>query len=194
MGKIISKEGKTTFNKIKGTHVYDAEGEHFGHVDDIEINTTTLSPTSLLIHKGFFGEYFKIDLKYIDKITPDRIYLWICPERNLMDTKVVDCEDTEIGRVVEAEKDKDGDLEYIRIRAKVLRTRDDQGEIERYAVPMMSFEDMTISLPTSHLEEGPVPSYMDVKTKDIKIDADDIESVEEDKIVLSKKKEEYISD
>ncbi len=194
MGKIISKEGKTTFNKIKGTHVYDAEGEHFGHVDDIEINITTLSPTSLLIHKGFFGEYFKIDLKYIDKITSEKIYLWICPEKNLIDTKVVDCEDTEIGRVVEAEKDKDGDLEYIRVHAKVIRTRDEKGEIERYAVPMMSFEDMTISLPTSHLEEGPVPAFIDVKTKDVTIDADDIDSVEDDKIVLSRRKEEYISD
>lgn len=194
MGKIVSKEGKTTFNNIKGTHVYDAEGEHFGHVDDIEINKTTLSPTSLLIHKGFFGEYFKIDLKYIDKITSDRIYLWICPEKNLIDTKVFDCQETEIGKVIEAEKDKDGDLEYIRVRAKILRTRDNEGELERYTVPMMSFEDMTVSLPTAPLDGDNVASYMDVETKDVVIPSDDIETVEDEKIVLSKKKEKYIKD
>ena len=192
MKKLSNKEGKTTFKEILGTHVYDAMGEHFGHVDDIEINKTTLSPTGLIIHKGFFGEYFKIDLKYIDKITSDKIYLWICPEKNLLDTKVVDCEEVEIGRVVEAEKDKEGDLEYIRVRAKILKTRDDEGEIERYAVPMMSFEDMTITLPTSPIEEGHAPSYMDVETRDINIDSDEIETVEEARVVLSKKKEEYI--
>lgn len=186
------KDGKTSFSELKGTKVYDAEGEKFGHVSDIEVNMTTLSPTCLIIHKGFFGEYLKIDLKYIENITPDRITLWISPAKNLVGSKVTDREGTEIGFVDEAEKDKNGDLEYIRVRARIIRTRDEDGELERYSAPMVSFEDMSITLPSSPMEEGPIATYMDVKTEEIKIDSEEIITVHEDKIVLRGKKEDYI--
>ncbi|MFW6176717.1 MAG: PRC-barrel domain-containing protein, partial [Thermoplasmatota archaeon] len=70
------QNGRTTFNSIKGTKVFDADGEVFGHVSDIVINQSTLNPTKLIIHKGFFGEYLRVNLKYIDKINPDAIHLW----------------------------------------------------------------------------------------------------------------------
>lgn len=189
-----TENGRTTFNNLKGTKVYDLDGELFGHVSDIEINRTTLNPTSLIIHKGFFGEYLKINLKYVDKITSDRIDLWISPVKNLVGTRVLDSGKTEIGTVKEAEKDKNGDLEYIRVEARIIRTRDEDGELESYTIPMMSFEDMSIALPTSPMEEGPIATYMDVETKDIIIDSEEIISVHKDKIVLSGKKEEYIGD
>lgn len=189
-----TENGRTTFNNLKGTKVYDADGELFGHVSDIEINRTTLNPTSLIIHKGFFGEYLEINLKYVEKITSDRIDLWISPVKNLVGTRVLDSEKTEIGNVKEAEKDKNGDLEYIRVEARIIRTRDEDGELESYTVPMMSFEDMSIALPTSPMEEGPIATYMDVETKDIIIDSEDIVSAHKDKIILSGKKEEYIGD
>ena len=189
-----TENGRTTFNNLKGTKVYDADGELFGHVSDIEINRTTLNPTSLIIHKGFFGEYLEINLKYVEKITSDRIDLWISPVKNLVGTRVLDSEKTEIGYVKEAEKDKNGDLEYIRVEARIIRTRDEDGELESYTVPMMSFEDMSIALPTSPMEEGPIATYMDVETKDIIIDSEDIVSAHKDKIILSGKKEEYIGD
>ena len=186
------QNGRTTFNSIKGTKVYDADGEVFGHVSDIEINQTTLNPTKLVIHKGFFGEYLRVNLKYVDKITTDSIRLWISPAKNLIGAKVLDSEGTDIGVVREAEKDKQGDLEYIRVESKILRTMDEDEQIEAYTVPMMSFDDMSITLPTSPLEEGPIATHIDVNREDIYIESEDIVDVGKDCIKLSKKKEEYI--
>lgn len=186
------QNGRTTFNSIKGTKVYDADEEVFGHVSDIEINRTTLNPTKLIIHKGFFGEYLRVNLKYVDKITPNSIRLWISPAKNLVGAKVLDSEGTDIGVVREAEKDKQGDLEYIRVESKILRTMDEDEQIEAYTVPMMSFDDMSITLPTSPLEEGPIATHIDVNRVDIYIESEDIVDVGKDCIKLSKKKEEYI--
>ncbi|MFW6041062.1 MAG: PRC-barrel domain-containing protein [Thermoplasmatota archaeon] len=186
--------GRTTFNEMKGTKVYDSEGTLFGHVSDIEINLTTLNPTNLIIHKGFFGEYIKINLKYIEKITPNEIKLWISPAKRLEGSRVVDCEGNEIGEVKEAEKDRDGNLEYIRVEARIIRTKNERGEFNTYAVPITSFEDMSLAVPTAHIEEGSIAGYMDIGTRKITIDAKDIVKVYEDKIVLSCKKEEYIND
>ena len=186
------ENGRTTFNSIKGTKVYDADGEVFGHVSDIEINRSTLNPTKLIIHKGFFGEYLRVNLKYVDKITSDSIHLWISPAKNLVGANVLDSEGTNIGVVREAEKDKTGDLEYIRVESKILRTMDDEEQIEAYTVPMMSFDDMSITLPTSPLEEGPIATHIDVNREDIIIESEDIIDVGKDCIKLAKKKEEYI--
>ncbi len=186
------QDGRTTFNSIKGTKVYDADGEVFGHVSDIVINQSTLNPTKLIIHKGFFGEYLRVNLKYVDKITPDSIHLWISPAKNLVGAKVLDSEGTDMGVVKEAEKDKNGDLEYIRIESKILRTMDEDEQIEAYTVPMMSFDDMSVTLPTSPLEEGPIATHIDVNREDIYIESEDITDVGKDCIKLSKKKEEYI--
>ncbi len=186
------EEGRTTFNRIRGMDVYDADGEPFGHVHDIEINKTTLNPTKLIIHKGFFGEYMRINLKYIDNITSEAIHLWISPAKNLIGTRVIDVEGDEMGEVTEAERGKDGGLEYIRVETRVIRTKDDEEhQIETYAVPMLSFEDMSVTLPTP-LEEGEVATRMDMIKESLYIEADDIIDVGKDCIRLKKKKEEYI--
>ncbi len=186
------EEGRTTFNRIRGMDVYDADGEPFGHVHDIEINKTTLNPTKLIIHKGFFGEYMRINLKYIEKITADSIHLWISPAKNLIGTRVIDVEGDEMGNVKEAERGKGGDLEYIRVETRVIRTKDDEEhQIDTYAVPMLSFEDMSVTLPTP-LEEGEVATRMDMIKESLYIEADDIIDVGKDCIRLKKKKEVYI--
>lgn len=186
------EEGRTTFNRIRGMDVYDADGEPFGHVHDLEINKTTLNPTKLVIHKGFFGDYMRINLKYIDKITPESIHLWISPAKNLRGTRVIDVEGDDIGEVKEAEKGKEGDLEYIRVETRIIRTKDDEEhQIDTYAVPMLSFEDMSVTLPTP-LEGGEVATRMDMNKEDIYIEADDILDVGKDCIRLKKRKEEYI--
>lgn len=186
------QDGRTTFNSIKGTKVYDADGGVFGHVSDIVINQTTLNPTKLIIHKGFFGEYLRVNLKYVDKITPNAIHLWISPAKNLVGARVLDSEGTDIGVVKEAEKDKRGDLEYIRVESKIIRAMDDNEQIEAYTVPMMSFDDMSVTLPTSPLEEGPIATHINVNREDIYIESEDITDVGKECIKLSKKKEEYI--
>ncbi|MFW5946426.1 MAG: PRC-barrel domain-containing protein [Candidatus Natronoplasma sp.] len=186
------EEGRTTFNRIRGMDVYDADEEPFGHVHDIEINKTTLNPTKLIIHKGFFGEYMRINLKYIEKITPEAIHLWISPVKNLIGTRVIDAEGDEVGKVKEAERGKEGGLEYIRVETRVIRTKDDEEhQIETYAVPMLSFEDMSVTLPAP-LEEGDVATRMDMIKESLYIEADDIIDVGKDCIRLKKKKEEYI--
>ncbi len=186
------EEGRTTFNRIRGMDVYDADGKSFGHVHDIEINKTTLNPTKLIIHKGFFGEYMRVNLKYIDKITSDAIYLWISPAKNLLGTRVIDAEGDEMGKVKEAEKGKDGDLEYIRIETRLIRTKDDEEQqVDTYAVPMLSFEDMSVTLPTP-VEESGVATSMDMIKEELHIEADDIIDVGKDCIRIKKKKEEYI--
>ncbi len=186
------EEGRTTFNRIRGMDVYDADGESFGHVHDIEINKTTLNPTKLIIHKGFFGEYMRINLKYIDKITSEAIYLWISPAKNLLGTRVIDAEGDEMGKVKEAERGKDKDLEYIRIETRLIRTKDDEEQqIDTYAVPMLSFEDMSVTLPTP-VEESGVATSMDMTKEELYIEADDIIDVGKDCIRLKKNKEEYI--
>ncbi len=186
------EEGRTTFNSIRGMDVYDADGESFGHVHDIEINKTTLNPTKLIIHKGFFGEYMRINLKYIDKITSKAIHLWISPAKNLRGTRVIDINGDDIGSVKEAEKGKEGSLEYIRVETRVIRTKDDEEhQIDTYAVPMLSFEDMSVTLPTP-LDEGDVATRMDMIKEDIYIEANDILDVGKDCVRLKKRKEEYI--
>ncbi len=187
------EDGRTTFNKLKGMKVYDADGKVFGHVSDIEINKSTLSPTKLVIHKGFFGEYLRINLKYIEKIARDAIHLWISPIKNLVGAKVLDSEGEEIGEVKEAEKGKDGELEYIRMETKVIRTRNEyEEEIDSYTVPMLSFEDMSVTLPTPPLEEDSVATSMDLNQEDIYIEAEEITDVGRDCIKLKKEREEYI--
>ncbi|MEF8835289.1 MAG: PRC-barrel domain-containing protein [Candidatus Thermoplasmatota archaeon] len=186
------EEGRTTFNNIRGMDVYDADGEPFGHVHDIEINKTTLNPTKLVIHKGFFGEYMRVDLKYIDKITSESIHLWISPAKNLVGTRVIDTEGDEMGDVKEAEKGKDGGVEYIRVETGLIRTKNDEEEhVETYAVPMLSFEDMSVTLPAP-VEEGGMATSMDMTKESIYIEADEIIDVGKDCIRLKKRKEEYI--
>ncbi|MFP4001471.1 MAG: PRC-barrel domain-containing protein [Candidatus Natronoplasma sp.] len=187
-----SQEGRTTFNKLRGMDVYDSEGESFGHVHDIEINKTTLNPTKLIIHKGFFGEYMRINLKYIDKITEDSIHLWISPAQNLIGTKVIDSKGDEMGEVKEAERSKEGGLEYIKLETRVIRTKDDdERPIETYTVPMLSFEDMSVTLPAP-LERGDMATKMDMNREMIYIEADEIIDVGKDCIRLKKKKEKYV--
>jgi len=172
--------------------VYDSDGRSFGHVHDIEINKTTLNPTKLIIHKGFFGKYMRVNLKYIDRITRDGIYLWISPVKNLIGTHVIDSQGDEMGEVVEAERGKDCGLEYIKVETRVIRTKDeDERDVETYTVPMLSFEDMSVTLPTP-LDEGNVATRMDMNREVIYIEADDIIDVGKDCIRLKKKKEEYI--
>ncbi len=186
------EEGRTTFNRIRGMDVYDADGDSFGHVHDIEINKTTLNPTKLIIHKGFFGEYMRVNLKYIDKITSDAIYLWISPARNLLGTRVIDAEGDEMGKVKEAERGKEGGLEYIRIETRLIRTKDDEEQqVDTYTVPMLSFEDMSVNLPT-RVGKGGVATSMDMIKEELYIEADEIIDVGKDCIRLKKKKEEYI--
>lgn len=185
-------DGRTSFGRLKGTKVYDSEGNVFGHVSDIEINRSTLSPTCLIIHKGFFGDYLRIDLKYVAKITTSKITLWISPEKNLVGTRVIDSEEKDIGRVVEAEKDRNGDLEYIRVEMSILQTEGVEGKKEDHPLPIMSFDDMTVAFPTSPLDEGPVTTNLDVRREEVVIDAENIVTVRKDKIYLSKEKESYI--
>lgn len=185
------KDGRTTFKTLRGAKVYDADGEEFGHVSDIEMNLTTLNPTHLIIHKGFFGEYLRINMKYIDEVKRDKIRLWISPVKNLVGARVVDRGGTDIGRVLEAEKDKDGHLEYIRVETRIIETRDEEEELDRYIAPTMPFQDMSVTLPTSPLEEGPVPTQFDLNTEEIVIKTEDISDVHKEKIVLRKAKEYY---
>lgn len=186
-----TKDGRTTFNELKGMKVYDADGEFFGRVSDIELNQATLNPTHLIIHKGFFGEYVKVNMKYIEKISPDKISLWISPMRKLKGYRVFDSEGTEFGRVEEAEKDKEGDLEYIRVSARFIKPMEEEEEMETYIAPMMPFEDMSLTMPSSPLEEGPMGTQFNIRSEDIFVYAEDVMSVHEDKIILNKEKEFY---
>ncbi len=187
-----TSDGRTTFSRIKGTKVYDAEGDVFGHVSDIELNQATLNPTHLIVHKGFFGEYVKINLKYIDSISRDKIQLWISPVKNLVGTRVFDSEGTEMGIVREAEKGKDSNLEYIRVETRFLRTRDEEEELETYIAPMIPFEDMSITLPSAPIEGGSMATHLDLNVEEIIVYTEDIISVHKDRVILAKKKEDYI--
>lgn len=187
-----TSDGRTTFSRIKGTKVYDAEGDVFGHVSDIELNQATLSPTHLIVHKGFFGEYVKINLKYIDRITRDKIQLWISPVKNLVGNGVFDSEGTEMGIIKEAEKGKDGNLEYIRVETRFLRTRDEEEELETYIAPMIPFEDMSITLPSAPIQGGSMATHMDLNMEEIIVHAEDIISIHNDRVILKNKKEDYI--
>ncbi|MEF8874831.1 MAG: PRC-barrel domain-containing protein, partial [Candidatus Thermoplasmatota archaeon] len=187
-----SADGRTTFNNIKGTKVYDADGEEVGRVSDVEVNLTTLNPTRLIIHKGFFGKYLRINLKYVEKVTRDSIQLWITPAKNLVGTKVMDIEDTEMGRVEEAQRSKDGDLEYIKAVTSLISTRDGEGKMDTYTIPITSFEDMSISLPPASFKEEPMPTHLDVDKRTLYIEADEIIDVGKDCIRLRKKKENYL--
>ncbi len=189
---VLPSDGRTTFNHIKGTKVYDANGEVLGHVDDIEINRTTLNPTKLIIHKGFFGKYLRINLKYVEKITSDSIHLWISPAENLEGARVLDIEDDEIGRVKEAQRGKHGDLEYIKAETSLLQTRNGEERMDTYMVPMTSFEDMSVSLPPASFEEEPIPTHLDVNKKTLYIEADEIVDVGKNCIRLRNKKESYL--
>ncbi len=187
-----SSEGRTTFNEIKGMKVYDSDGEPFGHVDDVEINKSTLNPTRLIIHKGLFGEYMRINLKYIEKITSKAIYLWISPAKNLVGFKVIDIEGENVGKVTEAGKNKDGSLEYIRVETKVIRTKDkEERDLDSFAVPMLSFEDMSVTLPTTFDEEE-LAARIEMNKENIYIEADEVIDVGKDCVRVKKTKEEYI--
>ncbi len=189
--RLGEKNGRTTFSELKGLKVFDADGEKFGHVSDIELNQATLSPTHLIIHKGFFGEYVKVNMKYIEKIEPREIHLWISPMKKLKGYRVFDSEGTEFGKVEEAEKDKNGDLEYLRVSARFIKTMDEEEDLDTYIAPMMPFEDMSLTLPTSPLEEGPIATQFRLQTRDVFVYAEDVMSVHEDKIILNKNKEFY---
>ncbi|MGM0509982.1 MAG: PRC-barrel domain-containing protein [Thermoplasmatota archaeon] len=185
------KNGRTTFTELRGMKVYDADGEFFGRVSDIELNQATLNPTHLIIHKGFFGEYVKVNMKYIEKITRSEINLWISPMRKLKGYRVFDSEGTEFGRVEEAEKDRNGDLEYLRVSARFIKTLDEEEELETYIAPMMPFEDMSLTMPSTPMEEGPMGTHFNLRTEDVFVYAEDVLSVHEDKIILNKKKDFY---
>ena len=134
----------------------------------------------------------RVDLKYIEKITRDSIHLWISPAKNLIGTRVVDSEGDEMGEVKDAEKDKDGELAYIMVETRVIRTKDDDEEsVETYTVPMLSFEDMSVTLPTP-LEDGSVATRIEMDHEKICIEAEDITDVGKDCIKLKKKKEDYV--
>ncbi|MBS3816300.1 MAG: PRC-barrel domain-containing protein [Candidatus Thermoplasmatota archaeon] len=190
--KKTSADGRTTFKDLKGRKVYDADGEVLGHVSDIEINLTTLNPTKLIIHKGFFGKYLRINIKYIEEITEEHIKLWISPARNLVGTKVLDINDDEIGIVKEAQKGKEGELEYIDVETRLLKTRNGEEEVETYPVPMISFDDMSISLPPAAFEEEPAPTHMDFNRKKLHIEAEEIVDAGKECIRLNDKKEKYL--
>ncbi|MFP3871388.1 MAG: PRC-barrel domain-containing protein [Candidatus Natronoplasma sp.] len=187
-----SADGRTTFNNLRGTKVYDADGEEMGRVSDIEVNQTTLNPTRLIIHKGFFGKYLRINLKYVEKIARDSIHLWITPAKNLVGTRVLDIEGMEIGRVEEAQRGKDGSLEYIKLVTSLIQTRNGEDKMDTYSVPMVSFEDMSISLPPASFEEEPIPTHIDVNKKTIYIEADEIIDVGKDCIRLKNKTKKYL--
>ncbi len=190
--RILPADGRTTFNDIKGTKVYDANGEELGHVDDIEINRTTLNPTKLIIHKGFFGRYLRINLKYVDKITRDSIQLWISPAENLEGARVLDIDDNEIGTVTEAQRGKDGDLEYIKAATGLIQTRNGEDKMDTYTIPVTSLEDMSISLPPTSFEGEPVATHLDVNKETVYIEADEIVDVGKDCIRLSGNKKKYL--
>ncbi len=190
--KRSSSDGRTTFNDIKGTNVYDADGEEVGRVSDIEINLTTLNPTRLIIHKGFFGRYLRINLKYVEKITRDSIHLWISPAKNLVGTRILDIEANEIGRVEEAHVRKDGSLEYVKAVTSVIQTTNDEDKGDTFMVPMSAFEDMSVSLPPTAFEEEPIPTHVALNKKIIHIGADEIIDVGKDCIRLRGKKEKYL--
>ncbi len=190
----MDKDGKTTFNRIKGIKVYDAEGELFGHVDDIEINRSTMTPTHLVIHKGFFGEYFRINIRYIDKIREDKITLWISPIKNLIGATVTDSRGTDIGTVKHAVKGRDGKLEYVRVNVRIVKTRKEDHELNRYIVPMMPFEDMSLSLPSGPVEGESATTSVDLITQQITVRVNEIRDIHKDRIVLKRRKEEYLSE
>lgn len=185
-------DGRTTFSKIRGTKVYDADGEKFGHVSDVEMNRSTLNPTHLIVHKGFFGEYLRVNLKYVEKITPDEIRLWISPAKNLVGMRVLDAESNEVGVVKEAEKDRDGDLEYVRADVRVLMTKEEGEKLNKYMVPTMPMDDMSISFQATPLEEGPMSPQIELFTEEIYIDAEDIVNVGKDCIKISMTKDELL--
>ncbi len=189
----MAKDGRTTFNRVKGIKVYDAEGELFGHVDDIEMNRTTMIPTHLIIHKGFFGEYFRINIRYIDKIQEDKILLWISPIQNLIGATVTDNMGTDMGTVKHAVKGKDGKLEYVRVNVRIVKTRKEDHELNRYIVPMMPFEDMSLSLPSGPVEGGSATTNIDLITEQITVGVDEIRDIHKDRIVLKHRKDEYLS-
>ncbi|MFO8110127.1 MAG: PRC-barrel domain-containing protein [Thermoplasmata archaeon] len=193
MVKKMKNDGRTTFNKIKGIKVYDAGGELFGHVDDIEINMSTMIPTHLIIHKGFFGGCFRVNIRYVDKIEQDKISLWISTIKNLVGTKVTDSVGTDIGTVKQAVKGKDGKLEYIQVNVRIVETGKRDYELNRYIVPMMPFEDFSLSLPAGSLEDEGVAKNVDLLTEEISLGADEIRDIHKDRIVLKKRKEGYLS-
>lgn len=187
-----SLEGRTTFNRIKGVKVFDADGEPFGHVDDVEINMSTLNPTRLIIHKGLFGEYMRVNLKYIEKVTKDAIHLWISPAKNLVGSEVIDSEGDKVGEVIEGGKGKNGSLEYIKVQTRIIRTKDeDEDQVETYTVPMMSFEDMSVSLPTP-IREGDIATRMEMNRENLYIEAEEVIDVGKNCIRLKGKKEKYV--
>ncbi len=188
-----SKEGRIFFSRFKGIDVIDAEGNRFGHVDDIEMNKTTLTPTHLLIHKGFFGEHFRINMKYIDRVVSDKIILWISPIKTLMGTIVTDSKGNDIGTVKHAVKNQEGKLEYLIVEARIIRKRKEDREVDRFIVPMMPFEDISLTLPSA-MGDSSISLYYDLRTGEITVMPDDIESVHKDRIVLARSKEEYLQE
>ncbi len=187
-------DGRTTFKKLKGIKVYSSNGQHFGHVTDLEMNRSTLNPTHLIVHKGFFGGHIRVNLKYIDSITPEGIKLWISPVAELLGAKVKDVEGKEMGVVNEAEKNAEGNLEYVRVEARVITKVGERECIESYIIPVMPFDDMNLSIPVGTLDEGTISSPVDVKVVNIMVKAEEIISIHKNLIVLGKKKEEYLKE
>ena len=183
-------QGRITFKGLKGTKVYGADGELFGHIDDLELNRATLNPTHLIIHKGLFGEYLRINLKYIDSLDEDGVKLWISPVKELIGARVLDKNGTEIGLVREAERNPDGDLEYVRVEVRLIEKTNKEDFVETIVIPMMPFEDMSLSL--SPMDDGTILPKIRFDTRDVLIRSDDIISLHKGRIVLRKDKEEYL--
>ncbi len=185
-------DGRTTFRKLRGTKVYGSGGELFGHVSDIEINRSTLNPTHLIIHKGFFGERLRVNMKYIDRMDDDGIKLWISPIKDLIGTRVFDRKGTDMGVIKEAERNKDGDIEYIRVEVRFIKKVSDEDSVETYIVPVMPFDDMNISIPPTPLDDGTLATRVELETGTVLVKTEDILSVHKDRIILRKAKEEYV--
>ncbi len=186
--------GRTTFRRLKGTKVYGANGEPFGHVTDLEMNRSTLNPTHLIVHKGFFGGTVRVNLKYVESITSQAIRLWISPVEELVGAKVKDSAGKDMGVVREAEMNAEGNLEYVRVEARVITRTEHRECTDSYIIPVMPYDDMSLSIPPGVLDDGTIISPVEVKVLDMMVDAKEIVSLHKDVIVLGKRKEDYLID
>lgn len=186
-------EGRTTFNRLKGAKVFSTDGELFGHLDDLEVNSSTLNPTHIIVHKGFFGGDVRINLKYVESVSPDGIRLWISPVEELVGAKVYDKDGKEMGIVKEAEKSSSGKLEYIRVSVRIVTKCDEPGHMKTYIIPVIPFEDMSLSVPHGTLGDE-IASPVDVKATELLIRSNEITSVHRKFIVLSKTRDDYIDE
>ncbi len=185
-------DGKITFKQLRGVNVYGADGELFGHIHDLEMTRSTLNPTHLIIHKGFFQEHIRINLKYIDHMDDEGVKLWISPIKDLIGARVLDRKGNDMGVVKEAERNKDGDIEYIQIESRFIKKVGEKDTVETYIVPVMPFDDMTLSIPPTPVDDGTLATRVELETRDILVRTEDILSIHKDRLVLRKLKEDYV--